>query len=98
MSEKSFDYLVLGGEHDGTVWNSHNRVEGKLFLANENQPLPKFYSPGVPAEVLIPKGEKYNVVEYPSKDGNRYLVAFLKSATDVEIEDKIAELKPRPIA
>ncbi|MBI6183420.1 hypothetical protein JEQ07_23875 [Serratia proteamaculans] len=97
MSEtKSYDYLVIGGEHDGEVFNG-DRLS-ILALASKIQPMAKLYSRETPAEVTVPKMVEYTVIEHITESGVHFFIASNDDLTNINIDVKIAKSGISPIA
>lgn len=92
--EKYYDYLVIGGEHDGQVFSAPYVRE--LEVTCEKQPLPKFYSRDSKAETLIPRTVTYKVIEHTTDGGRHYFIASNDdlNGKNADITRRIHELDP----
>ncbi|MEN4246449.1 hypothetical protein P9A06_17835 [Serratia marcescens] len=86
---KFYDYLVIGGEHEGKVFNGpHVRI---LEVSCEKQPLARFYARDTPAEVVVPKVVQYQVREHITAKGVPFFIASNDDLSAVDVDSKIAE-------
>lgn len=93
---KFYDYLVIGGEHDGEVFNGpYVRV---LEVSCKQQPMAKLYARDVPAEVTVPKLVEYQVIEHITAYGVSFFIASNDDLTNVNVDAKIAESGMSPKA
>lgn len=97
MSEaKLYEFLVIGGEHDGEVVNGEHR--SILALASKIQPMAKFYARDTPAEVTVPNMVEYRVIEHITESGLHFFVASNDDLKNINVDEKIAESGISPIA
>lgn len=96
MSEsKSYEYLVIGGEHHGSVFvGPHTAI---LEVPSKHQPLAKFYTRDQPAEVVELKVEPHPVYEHTRGDGAHFFIATNEDITAWDIEAEIRKYNPRPV-
>ncbi|MTC21840.1 MULTISPECIES: hypothetical protein [unclassified Providencia] len=93
--DKYYDYLVIGGEHDGQVFNAPHVRE--LKVPCEKQPLPKFCSRDSKAETLTLKTVTYKVIEHITGNDLRYFIASNDDldGKEIDITRRINESEPR---
>lgn len=97
MSEtKSYDYLVIGGEHDGEVFNGP--LYSVLKIPCKKQPMAKLYSRETPAEVTVLKMVEYAVIEHITESGVHFFIASNEDLTNINVDVKIAKSGISPIA
>ncbi|MEF9675924.1 hypothetical protein [Pectobacterium aroidearum] len=93
--DKFYDYLVIGGEHHGVVFNGpYTRI---LEVPSNHQPLAKFYAREQPAEVTQRKVEPHPVIEHTRSDGNHFFIATNEDTAEWDIEAEIRKYNPRPV-
>ena len=86
---KFYDYLVIGGEHDGEVFNGpYARI---LEVSRKQQPMARLYARDVPAKVTVPKLVQYQVIEHITASGISFFIASNDDLTDVNVDAKILE-------
>lgn len=90
-----FDYLVIGGEHDGRCYNGP--LTDCLEVNAIYVPMAKYCSPHIPSEVLVQKKISYNVRHYHRYDGKCFLIATNENPEEDEIEQAITKMQPRPV-
>lgn len=92
--EKYYDYLVIGGEHDGLVFTGPRLSE--LEITCEKQPALKFYSKDSKAETLTLRTVTYKVIEHITESGLHYFIASNDdlNGKNVDITRRIHELEP----
>ncbi|MEX2953485.1 hypothetical protein AB4K01_20050 [Serratia fonticola] len=95
-SEKNYDFLVIGGEHDGQVYSGQFR--STIALSCKLQPLARFYSKDEPAEITVAKEVEYQVIEHTTGWGGHYFIASNEDLRNVDVEAKIKESGISPIA
>ncbi|EPL5632458.1 hypothetical protein [Proteus mirabilis] len=93
--DKYYDYLVIGGEHDGRVFSAPHVRE--LKVPCEKQPLPNFYSRDSSAETLTPRTVTYKVIEHITESGLHYFIASNDDldGKEIDITRRINESEPR---
>lgn len=93
--DKFYDYLVIGGEHHGTVFNGpHTRI---LEIPNSHQPLAKFYARDQQAEITELKVEPHPVSEHTRADGAHFFIATNEDVTGWDIDAEIRKYNPHPV-
>lgn len=93
--EKTYDYLVIGGEHHGAVfYGPHTRV---LEIPSSIQPLAKFYARDQPAEVTKLRVDPHTVVEHTRADGAHFFIATNEDLAAWDVESEISKYKPNPV-
>lgn len=92
---KYYDYLVLGGEHHGEVFNGvHTR---NLEVRVKNHAMGKFYAPHVPAETTVPEIMTYRVFEHIRGDGKHFFIATNDDLINFDVEEEILKSKISPV-
>lgn len=93
--EKIYEYLVIGGEHHGTVYiGPYTQI---LEVPSNHQPLAKFYARDQPAEIIKRKVDPHTVIEHTRGDGAHFFIATNEDLTTWDIEEEIRKHNPRPI-
>ena len=91
-----YDYLVIGGEHDGEVFNGpYVRI---LEVSRKQQPMAELYARDVPAKVTVPKVVQYQVREHITANGVPFFIASNDDLTNVDVDAKIVESGMSPKA
>ncbi|QIX97445.1 hypothetical protein [Cedecea sp. FDAARGOS_727] len=90
------DYLVLGGERHGEVWNGLPMKQW-LQLPRTQQPMAKFYSRDQQAEITVPLNDCYFITEY-NYLGERFLVASTEPLAKFDVDKEIKNLLPGGIS
>ncbi|PLA34433.1 hypothetical protein CYJ97_07760 [Morganella morganii] len=95
--DRYYNYLVIGGEHDGMVFNGPHLRE--LEITCGDQPMLKFYSRDSEAETITPRTVSYRVIEHITDSGLHYFIASNEDldGRKEDITRRIAE-SPLPIS
>ncbi len=73
MSEKQYDYLVVGGEHHNISY-THQKVSS-LKLEVKRNLIAEFSDKNAPAKTLVPELIEYKVREWRHNNGKYYFIA-----------------------
>ncbi|EMD1500808.1 TPA: hypothetical protein SMR62_001943 [Proteus mirabilis] len=95
--DRYYDYLVIGGEHDGMVLNGPHLRE--LEITCGDQPMLNLRSRGSEAETITTRTVSYRVIEHITDSGLHYFIASnedLNGRND-DINSKINESAIAPI-
>ncbi|MGP3141446.1 hypothetical protein [Serratia nevei] len=92
---KTYDYLVIGGEHDGQVFNGP--LASYLEVTCEKQSLPRFYAKDEPAELTVVKTVKYKVIDHTSAYDVSFFVASNEDLTGIDVDALIGASGISPV-
>lgn len=96
MSEQKFyDYLVIGGVHDGEVFNGP--LTRNLEVRLHTQRMAKLYAREEPAETIIPETVTYRVQEHIRGDGYHFFIASNDDLSNFDVEDAIRKAEISPV-
>lgn len=89
--EKIYDYLVIGGEHDGEMFSGPYR--SVLKLQSKVQPLARLYSKDQPAETINPTVVEYKVIEHITGYESHFFIASNEDLSNVDVDARIRDSK-----
>ncbi|HCL5622541.1 TPA: hypothetical protein N2N50_003580 [Kluyvera ascorbata] len=93
--EKYYDYLVLGGEHNGYIYNG--LLTRNLEVRSDRVPMAKMYAHDAPAETITPETVSYKVYEHIRDDGKHFFIATNESLDTFDVDEMIAKSGIRPV-
>lgn len=96
MSEQKFyDYLVIGGAHDGEVFNGP--LTRNLEVRVHTQGMAKLYAREEPAETIIPEIVTYRVIEHICGNGNHFFIASNDDLSNFDVDKAVRNAGISPV-